>query len=137
MDDICMYSPSDIPNDIQIHANIIEFMLWATTRWGFKIGPDKFSPFVRNFKFLGHFFRVDEAITTIPPARLEAIKSFRVPRSCAETLSRISVISYHRRYVPTANANGNVGELQMGGNSSESLESTFVDYWTGICQPCH
>merc|ERR1712101_41619 len=95
-----MYSPSDIPNDIQIHANIIEFMLWATTRWGFKIGPDKFSPFVRNFKFLGHYFRVDDAVTTIPPARLEAIKSFRVPRSCAETLSRLSVIAYHRRYVP-------------------------------------
>ena len=100
MDDICFYSPSDIPNSIQIHANIVEFMLWATTRWGFKIGPDKFSPFVKNFKFLGHFFRIDEATTTIPPARLEAIKSFRVPRSCAETLSRLSVISYHRRYVP-------------------------------------
>merc|ERR1712030_187649 len=78
MDDICFYSPSDIPNDIQIHANIVEFMLWSTTRWGFKIGPDKFCPFVKNFKFLGHFFRIDEATTTIPPARLEAIKSFRV-----------------------------------------------------------
>ena len=75
-------------------------MLWATARWGFKIGPDKFAPFIRNFKFLGHYFRVDDAITTIPPSRLEAIKSFRVPRSCAETLSRLSVIAYHRRYVP-------------------------------------
>ena len=100
MDDICFYSPSNIPNNIQIHANIVEFMLWCTMRWGFKIGPDKFSPFVTNFKFLGHFFRIDDATTTIPPARLEAIKSFRVPRSCAETLSRLSVISYHRRYVP-------------------------------------
>ena len=100
MDDLCIYSPSNIPNHVQIHGNVIEFLLWATARWGFKIGPDKFSPFIKNFKFLGHFFRVDQSCTTIPPTRLQAIKTFRTPRSCAETLSRLSVIAYHRRYVP-------------------------------------
>ena len=100
MDDLCCFSPSDIPNHVEIHGNVIEFLLWATARWGFKIGPNKFSAFMKEFKFLGHYFKVDKACTAIPPARLQAIKNFRTPRSCAETLSRLSVIAYHRRYVP-------------------------------------
>ena len=42
---------------------------------------------------------MDWGSTAIPPARLEAIKNFRVPCSCAETLSRLSVLAYHHRYL--------------------------------------
>ena len=73
--------------------------MWSTIRAGFKIGPNKFAPFVRTFKFLGHYFNTSQGTTKIPPARLEAIKNFRVPRSCAELLSRLSVLAYHRRYL--------------------------------------
>ena len=54
---------------------------------------------MKSFKFLGHQFNTEVGITSIPPVRLEAIKNFRVPRSCAELLSRLSVLSYHRRYL--------------------------------------
>ena len=92
MDDLCAFSDSDTPGHVELHGRVIEYLLWATERAGFKIGRNKFSPFVRTFKFLGHYFNVTRGSTAIPPARLEAIKNFRVPRSCAETPSRLLVL---------------------------------------------
>ena len=99
MDDLCCFSPNDQPGHIELHGRVIEFLLWSCTRAGFKIGPNKFAPFVKTFKFLGHYFDTTQGFTKIPPVRLEAIKNFRVPRSCAELLSRLSVLAYHRRYL--------------------------------------
>ena len=100
LDDICVYSLNNIPNHIKVHFNIIEFLLYATVSWGFKIGPAKFHPWVTQFKFLGHYFDVHKATTGIPPERLNAIKNFRAPASTAECLSRLGVIAYFKRYVP-------------------------------------
>ena len=36
----------------------------------------------------------------IPPAKVEHFKNFRSPRSTAETLSRLSILSYYRKYIP-------------------------------------
>ena len=99
MDDLCLYSDSTVPGHVELHGRLIEFLFWATKRAGFRIGPNKFSPFVTSFKFLGHWFDSTRGSTAIPPARLEAIKNFRVPRSCAEMNSRLSVLAYHRRYL--------------------------------------
>ena len=67
VDDVCVVSPNDIPNSLEIHKNVVEFVLWATSQYGFKIGPAKFNPFVTRFKFLGHFFDVERSCTMIPP----------------------------------------------------------------------
>ena len=99
MDDLCAFSPMDVPGAVELHGRVIEFLLWLTVRAGFRIGPNKFNPFVKTFKFLGHYFNANDGTTSIPPARLEAIKNFRVPRSSAELLSRMSVLAYHRRYL--------------------------------------
>ena len=37
---------------------------------------------------------------SIPPERLQAFKNFRSPASCAESLSRLGVLSYYRKYIP-------------------------------------
>ena len=55
-DDVCIFSPSDIPNAHKIHKHVIEFVLDATKHSGFKIGKSKFESFKTKFKFLGHFF---------------------------------------------------------------------------------
>ena len=99
-DDVALFSPNDIPNAVQIHKNVIEFVLYATIMYGFKIGKSKFEPFVTKFKFLGHFFNVEKECTTIPPAKLEHFKNFRSPASTAEALSRLSILSYYRKYIP-------------------------------------
>ena len=57
-DDVCIFSPDDIPEADKIHKHVIEFVLWATKQHGFKIGKSKFEPFVSKFKFLGYFFDV-------------------------------------------------------------------------------
>ena len=79
---------------------MIEFVLYATIMYGFKIGKSKLEPFVTKFKFLGHFFNVEKECTTIPPAKLEHFKNFRSPASTAEALSRLSILSYYRKYIP-------------------------------------
>ena len=97
MDDLCIMSSKKADDHVALHGRVLEFLLYSCARAGFKIGKNKFSPFVKSFKFLGHQFNTEVGITSIPPVRLEAIKNFRVPRSCAELLSRLSVLSYHRR----------------------------------------
>ena len=67
-DDIVIFSADNIPNAEKIHKNVIEFVLWATVQYGFKIGKSKFEPFVTKFKFLGHYFDVERACTKIPPS---------------------------------------------------------------------
>ena len=99
MDDLCLYSDNTVPGHVALHGRLIEFLFWATKRAGFRIGANKFSPFVTSFKFLGHWFDGTRGSTAIPPARLEAIKNFRIPRSCAEMNSRLSILAYHRRYL--------------------------------------
>ena len=64
------------PGHVELHGRVIEYLLWATIRAGFRIGPNKFAPFVRTFKFLGHYFNTSHGTTEIPPVRLEAIKNF-------------------------------------------------------------
>ena len=36
----------------------------------------------------------------IPPSKVELFRNFRSPRSTAETLSRLSILSYYRKYIP-------------------------------------
>ena len=36
----------------------------------------------------------------IPPSKIEHFKNFRSPRSTAETLSRLSILAYYRKYIP-------------------------------------
>ena len=79
MADIVVFSPDDIDNHIKVYLNLMEFMIWATQFWGFKIGPAKFSPWMRRFKFLGHYFYVDKSTTSIHPTQIEAFKQFRPP----------------------------------------------------------
>ena len=97
-DDIVIFTPDDLPDSDKIHQHVVEFVLWATMQYGFKIGRSKYEPYVSRFKFLGHFFDVQKACTMIPPSKLEHFKQFRAPASTAEALSRIS--SYHRTYIP-------------------------------------
>ena len=47
LDDICVYSLNNFPNHIKVHFNLIEFLLYATMTWGFKIGPAKFHPWMK------------------------------------------------------------------------------------------
>ena len=91
LDDLCL--TTDKKYNHQIHLNALEFILFATKIYGFKIGKNKFHPFVSSFKFLGHFFSVEKSTNSIPPDRLKAFKEFRSPASCAETLSRLGVLS--------------------------------------------
>ena len=77
VDDISVFSPRNIPNDIQIHCNILEFVFFASALYGFKIGRNKFEPFVTKFRYLGHFFDVLRGCTTIPPSKVEIFKNFR------------------------------------------------------------
>ena len=100
VDDISVFSPNNIPNSIKIHCNVLEFTYFATQLYGFKIGRCKFEPFVTNFKYLGHQFDVLKGCTMIPPSKVELFKNFRSPRSTAETLSRLSILSYYRKYIP-------------------------------------
>ena len=98
--DVAVFSPDNIPNSVKIHGHVLEFVFYATLMYGFKIGKSKFEPFVRNFKFLGHQFDVEKGCTMIPPSKVEHFKNFRSPRSTAETLSRLSILSYYRKYIP-------------------------------------
>ena len=85
---------------MKIHGNVLEFTFYATQLYGFKIGKNKFEPFVKNFRYLGHQFDVERGCTMIPPSKVELFKNFRSPRSTAETLSRLSILSYYRKYIP-------------------------------------
>ena len=100
IDDIAIFSPNNIPNSEKIHGNLLEFVFFATLQYGFKIGKNKFEPFVKNFRFLGHQFDVERGCTMIPPSKVELFRNFRSPRSTAETLSRLSILSYYRKYIP-------------------------------------
>ena len=77
-DDIAIFSPNNIQNAEQIHKNVIEFVLWATVLYEFKISKSKFEPFVTKFKFLGHYFDVERACTKIPPSKLNHLNHFVV-----------------------------------------------------------
>ena len=99
-DDVIVFSPDDIPNADKIHQHVVEFVLWSTMQHGFKIGKSKFEPFVSKFRFLGHYFDVDRATTKIPPSKLDHFRQFRAPASTAEALSRLSILSYYRVYIP-------------------------------------
>ena len=125
MDDLCCMTPRNVQDHIVLHGRVLEFVLFACTRAGFKIGMNKFSPYVKSFRFLGHYFNTTTGVTSIPPARLAAIKNFRVPRSCAELLSRLSVLSYHRRYLLLMKLVA--APLQIMGMSGEFN-------WTETCQ---
>ena len=37
MDDLCAFSDSDTPGHVELHGRVIEYLLWATERAGFKI----------------------------------------------------------------------------------------------------
>jgi len=100
LDDLCLTMEKNYENAHQVHLNALEFILFATKLYRFKIGKGKFNPWVTCFKFLGHQFDVSKSTNSIPPDRLKALKDFRSPASCAETLSRLGVLSYYRKYVP-------------------------------------
>jgi hypothetical protein len=100
LDDLCVKTPIAVENADQIHLNALEFVLFATQVYGFKIGRGKFKPWCKTFKFLGHWFDVTRCTNSIPPERLRAFQTFRSPSSCAETLSRLGVLSYYRKYIP-------------------------------------
>lgn len=76
MDDVAVFSPNNIPNSIKIHGNVLEFTFYATQLYGFKIGKNKFEPFVKNFRYLGHQFDVERGCTMIPPSKVEFLKTF-------------------------------------------------------------
>ena len=99
-DDVVIFTPDDVPESDKIHQHVVEFVLWSTMQYGFKIGKSKFEPYVSKFTFLGHHFDVDRACTMIPPSKLEHFKQFRAPASTAEALSRLSILAYHRTYIP-------------------------------------
>ena len=94
LDDLCLTTEKTYENADQVHINAIEFILYATKLYGFKIGKGKFKPWSTCFKFLGHQFDVSKSTNSIPPDRLKAFKDFRSPVSCAEMLSRLGVLSY-------------------------------------------
>ena len=100
LDDLCLTTEKTYENADQVHINAIEFILYATKLYGFKIGKGKFKPWSTCFKFLGHQFDVSKSTNSIPPDRLKAFKDFRSPASCAETISRLGVLSYYRKYIP-------------------------------------
>ena len=100
MDDLIIRTPKGIENDIKIHLRVLEFILFATKVYGFKISHGKCSVLTTNFKFLGHEFDTEAESFGIPKERLKAIENFRSPRSCAETFSRLCTLSYHARFLP-------------------------------------
>ena len=100
VDDLIIKTPKGIENDIKIHLRVLEFILFATKVYGFKISHGKCSVLTTNFKFLGHQFDTETESYGIPKERLKAIENFRSPRSCAETFSRLCTLSYHARFLP-------------------------------------
>ena len=75
-----------IPNARQVHLNALEFVFYATVKFGFKISRSKFD--------------VDRSTNMIPPPKLKAFAEFRTPSSCAESVSRLGVLAYYARYIP-------------------------------------
>jgi hypothetical protein len=100
LDDLCVTTPTSIENAGKIHLNALEFVLYATLAYRFNIGRGMFKPWCRTFKFLGHWFDIARCTNSIPPERLRAFQNFRAPASCAESLSRLGVLSYYRKYIP-------------------------------------
>ena len=59
LDDLCNTTPKNITGTRQVYLNVIEYLLFATELYGFKLGKAKFQPWVKQFKFLGHYFDVE------------------------------------------------------------------------------
>ena len=89
VDDLIVKTPRGFDNDILVHLHVLEFVLYATKIYGFKISHSKCEILTKSFKFLGHQFDTESECYGIPPERLKAIENFRSPRSCAETFSRL------------------------------------------------
>ena len=49
LDDLCVTTPTSVENAEQIHLNALEFVLYATLAYGFKISRGKFKPWCRTF----------------------------------------------------------------------------------------
>ena len=92
-------TPQNITNAQQVHINALEFIFWASAKFGFKISKRKFKPWQRRFKFLGHFFDVERCTNMIPPPKLKAFAEFRPPALCAEAVSRLGVLACYARYI--------------------------------------
>ena len=37
-DDVVIFTPDDVPESDKIHQHVVEFVLWSTMQYGFKIG---------------------------------------------------------------------------------------------------
>ena len=125
LDDLCVTTSKALPNAMQVHLHVIEYLLFSTKLYGLKLGKSKFQPWVVKFKFLGHYFNVEKSTNSIPPDRLKAFKEFRAPASCAEALSRLGVLGYYRRYIPL---------LQILSVPIAQMAQSGIFRWTSVHQ---
>ena len=100
LDDVALFTPKSVSNPKTLHLLLIEFIFYATSKLGFKLSMSKLSLMNPVFKFLGHQFDSNKNETCIPEGKINAYAQMRSPRSCAETISRISSLGYFSTYLP-------------------------------------
>lgn len=93
MDDIIIYSVN-----LQTHLSDIQKVLQTLREANLKVQCDKSEFLRKEVEFLGHLVTVDGVRPN--PNKIEAIKSWPLPRNRKELKSFLGTISYYRRFIP-------------------------------------
>ena len=93
MDDVICYSP-----EFQSAYDNLKVVFMRLRNAGLRLKPKKCSLFRRSTSFLGHVVSKDGI--TPDPEKIDAVKSWPVPRNLSDVQSFLGFASYYRKFVP-------------------------------------
>lgn len=94
MDDIIIYSSS-----LQQHLDDIAKILETLRESNLKVQCDKSNFLRKEVEFLGHLVTVDGVKPN--PGKVEAVRSWPLPRTIKDLRSFLGTVSYYRRFIPS------------------------------------
>ena len=95
MDDFLLFSET-----YSDHYRDIDIVLWCCKHHDLHLNISKCSFYLTEFIFLGSYFNVKTAMTTIHPERKQAMLHWPQPRSTMEVHSRLCQLAYSSIYLP-------------------------------------
>lgn len=92
VDDILIHSPN-----FEQHLKHLHFVSDRLREANLKLQPKKCQFAAQHVEYLGHFF--SKKGIDVNPAKVEAIKSFPVPRNQKQLCSFLGLSNYYRKFV--------------------------------------
>ena len=105
LDDCLLFSPLIQNKETnlspkQLHLILLQAVLYALSEAGWLGSLNKCQLMTTDFSFLGTEMNSKEAYSFIQEDRVKNILSWRQPKSCAETGSRLAVLGYFSKFAP-------------------------------------